>query len=290
VNQNIHIFIIFYTKEQNLLSVVIFLFQMFTEAHPIDPGALQCCSGQRDLDFKAHVESQLLASLDPEVFSSLRGERLPKRTTKPPRKPKQSAKSIYIPSAPPATSPTIKPGTLKTSPLPIQQSEPDIAAALDVVKVPTTTLKPHNQSGHIDGDITGVGTVELVHSEFRRKKKELVESESPLPSVSPPPDTRPSFSGNDQKSNSAYRADQELLDLPSAVDGHMEGTFTLPTFVKQFLSTKQFDPQAMLERLRANKRFDLNATWNTDYKLLYCPAQPFLQRVSVMGEFFETLS
>jgi hypothetical protein len=149
-------------------------------------------------------------------------------------------------------------------------------------------LKPHNQSGHIDGDITGVGTVEIVHSEFRRKKKELVET--PTVSVSPPPDARPSFSNNEQKSNSAYRADQEMLDVPSAVDGHLEGAFTLPSFVKQFLSTKQFDPQAMLERLRANKRFDLNATWSTNYELLYCPAQPFLQRISVMGEFFESLN
>lgn len=261
------------------------------EAHPIDPGALQCCSGQREVDFKAHVESQLLASLDPEVFSSLRGERLPKRTTKPPRRPKQqSAKHLYLPTAPPPTSASIATVKPLTTTVPGKSLEQDVHGTVEVVKVPATTLKPHNQTGHIDGEITGVGTVELVHSEFRRKKKELIENESPLPSVSPPPDTRPSFSGNEQKSNSAYSADQEMLDVPSAVDGHLQGSFTLPTFVKHFLSTKQFDPQSMLERLRANKRFDLNATWNTDYKLLYCPAQPFLQRISIMGEFFESLN
>jgi hypothetical protein len=242
------------------------------------------------VDFKAHVESQLLASLDPEVFSSLRGERLPKRTTKPPRRPKQSVKHLYLPTVPPPTSASIAAVKPMTNPaVPGKSLEQDVPT-VEVVKVPATTLKPHNQSGHIDGEITGVGTVELVHSEFRRKKKELIENETPLPSVSPPPDTRPSFSGNEQKSNSAYRADQEMLDVPSAVDGHLEGAFTLPTFVKHFLSTKQFDPQSMLERLRANKRFDLNATWNTDYKLLYCSAQPFLQRISIMGEFFESLN
>ncbi|XP_059479799.1 ER degradation-enhancing alpha-mannosidase-like protein 2 [Neocloeon triangulifer] len=264
-----------------------------TEAHPIDPGALQCCTGQRDTDFKAHVQSQLLASLDPEVFSSLRGERLQKRTARPPQKLKQSEnKMIYIPTPPPPTSPSIKQQTTTAELKSFQHQESEVEDSL-VVKVPatTTTLKPHsNLSGHIDGDITGVGTVELVQSEYRRKKKEIMDVDSSSPStISPQSDTRPSFSGS-EKSNAAYRNEQELLDISTESSASADSGFTLPTFVKQFLSTKQFDPQAMLERLRANRRYDLNATWSTDFKLLYCPAQPFLQRMSVMGEFYETLT
>ncbi|XP_065333677.1 ER degradation-enhancing alpha-mannosidase-like protein 2 [Cloeon dipterum] len=256
-----------------------------TEAHPIDPGALQCCSGQRDMDIKAHVESQLLASLDPEVFSSLRGERLPKRTTRPVQKAKNSAKQFYIPTAPPATSPTVKKQESTTAEFaPKEQQELKVEDSLVV----TSTLKPTNQSGHPDGDVSGVGTVELV----RRTKKEILDVDtSTPPAISPPPsDARPSFSGNEQKGNSAYQNDRELLDMTTESSAAVEGGFTLPTFVKQFLSSKQFDPQAMLERLRANKRYDLNSTWSIDYQLLYCPAQPFLQRISVIGEFYETLS
>ncbi|CAB3379732.1 Hypothetical predicted protein [Cloeon dipterum] len=255
-----------------------------TEAHPIDPGALQCCSGQRDMDIKAHVESQLLASLDPEVFSSLRGERLPKRTTRPAQKAKNSAKQFYIPTAPPATSPTVKQKSTTAEFAPKEQQELKVEDSLVV----TSTLKPTNQSGHPDGDVSGVGTVELV----RRTKKEILDVDtSTPPAISPPPsDARPSFSGNEQKGNSAYQNDRELLDMTTESSAAAEGGFTLPTFVKHFLSSKQFDPQAMLERLRANKRYDLNSTWSIDYQLLYCPAQPFLQRISVIGEFYETLS
>jgi mannosidase alpha-like ER degradation enhancer 2 len=48
-----------------------------------------------------------------------------------------------------------------------------------------------------------------------------------------------------------------------------------------------FDPQALLERLRSEGRYKSNATWEQDYYLLSCAAQPFLQRLSMSGEIFD---
>lgn len=48
---------------------------------------------------------------------------------------------------------------------------------------------------------------------------------------------------------------------------------------------KKFDPQQLLERIRENQ-FPRNESWTERYELLTCKAQPYLQRISVMGEFY----
>jgi hypothetical protein len=64
-------------------------------------------------------------------------------------------------------------------------------------------------------------------------------------------------------------------------------------FMKQFLlmavapARPPFDPQALLERLRSEDKYKSNATWEQDYHLLSCAAQPFLQRLSMSGEIFD---
>lgn len=58
--------------------------------------------------------------------------------------------------------------------------------------------------------------------------------------------------------------------------------------IDQVLSkeSQKFDPQEMLERFRVENKYPRNKTWESNYKLLVCKAQPFMQRLSVMGEFF----
>jgi mannosidase alpha-like ER degradation enhancer 2 len=51
---------------------------------------------------------------------------------------------------------------------------------------------------------------------------------------------------------------------------------------------RRFDPQALLERLRSEAKYKLNSTWEQDYQLLSCAAQPFLQRLSMSGEIFDS--
>jgi ER degradation enhancer, mannosidase alpha-like 2 len=60
-------------------------------------------------------------------------------------------------------------------------------------------------------------------------------------------------------------------------------------FVKTILSTtnkpKKFDSQALIEKIRAMK-IPKNDTWETRYDIMTCKAQPYLQRISVLGEFY----
>lgn len=59
-------------------------------------------------------------------------------------------------------------------------------------------------------------------------------------------------------------------------------------FVQAILRTqlpKKFDSQELLNRIRQQSQFR-NTSWNNKYELLSCKAQPYLQRMSVLGEFF----
>lgn len=47
-----------------------------------------------------------------------------------------------------------------------------------------------------------------------------------------------------------------------------------------------FDPQVMLEKLRENNLYPTNVTAKEDFELLTCQSQPFLQRISIVGEIF----
>ncbi|XP_030767785.1 ER degradation-enhancing alpha-mannosidase-like protein 2 [Sitophilus oryzae] len=47
-----------------------------------------------------------------------------------------------------------------------------------------------------------------------------------------------------------------------------------------------FIAQVMLERFRKENRYPKNEAWQTNYELLSCKAQTFLQRLSIWGEFF----
>lgn len=76
-------------------------------------------------------------------------------------------------------------------------------------------------------------------------------------------------------------------------DDHLlENTFKIvPEFVNQILHQNirpKFDPQLMLERIRTDERYYKNETWLNNYQLLSCEAQPFLQKISILGEFFNS--
>ncbi|KAF5297340.1 hypothetical protein FQA39_LY12179 [Lamprigera yunnana] len=65
----------------------------------------------------------------------------------------------------------------------------------------------------------------------------------------------------------------------------------LPDIINELLPNLsvqgKHDPQEMLERFRKENQYFKNLSWQSNYKLLTCRAQPFLQRISIMGEFFK---
>merc|ERR1719402_208011 len=50
-----------------------------TEAHPIDPAALQCCSGLSEKEIKSQIAMQMVDILNPEKIKEFKGDLVPER-------------------------------------------------------------------------------------------------------------------------------------------------------------------------------------------------------------------
>lgn len=79
-------------------------------------------------------------------------------------------------------------------------------------------------------------------------------------------------------------------DFPDDNDSFVNETLqvTLPEIVDQIVlnTNKKYDPQEMLERFRKEDKFPRNSTWEENFGVMQCKAQPFLQKLSICGEFF----
>ena len=50
---------------------------------------------------------------------------------------------------------------------------------------------------------------------------------------------------------------------------------------------KKFDADEFYQRLKVDAKYTLNSSWNDNFAVMSCPAQRFIERFSIQGEFFE---
>ena len=51
---------------------------------------------------------------------------------------------------------------------------------------------------------------------------------------------------------------------------------------------KPFDSDEFYQRLKKDMKYPINASWIEDFAVMSCPAQSFVERFSIQGEFFES--
>ncbi|XP_047113344.1 ER degradation-enhancing alpha-mannosidase-like protein 2 [Schistocerca piceifrons] len=312
-----------------------------TEAHPIDPGALHCCSGHRESDIR-----QMLSNIDSRNF---RGERL--STIRNLRKKHQS----YV-KAENSTQQTEQSTTENTDSNSDTDDDQQTEAKNDE-EVTTNTvldgsLNEVNQSSGNGGVITDDADTQYitVDSNETKSSESYISPDNSSESVNiSDQDNFDNFSittgtvnmssngglefsssseedKSTQNHNSVpeYRADDNdhvyaVRDTSKAkkvvqsgpvgvVDSEKAGVKMVPAWngvkeVKQIFSSdissalkefllpgvppkRDFDPQILLERLRSEINYPRNISWESDYEVLSCLAQPFVQRISMSGEIF----
>lgn len=99
-------------------------------------------------------------------------------------------------------------------------------------------------------------------------------------------------SDNSVIENSPGDLESVSKDLNETTENNLENTSSSANLNKEEIATVQikekiFIPQLMLERFRRENKYPRNETWKNNYELLSCKAQHFLQRLSIMGEFFK---
>lgn len=117
----------------------------------------------------------------------------------------------------------------------------------------------------------------------RTKETVVVPEEELGPITTESSNTYVKLEDNDNISQKISNSDNESQENTSV---RVE-EISVPTEVKQVvLNEKKFDVQEMLERFRNVSKFMRNSTWENNYKILSCKSQPFLQKLSILGEFF----
>lgn len=160
---------------------------------------------------------------------------------------------------------------LGKSPRKIVESEPieDLVqkdSGIDADKEPIEIVKL--PSGALDSDNVNTQTTT---ADIEDDSKAIDDSENPT--TSSPTDSK--------QDKEEIRIIQKPVDSNNSI---------LTDFVQAILKTatrkiKKFDAQTLLEKIRENQ-LPRNDTWSDRYELLTCKAQPYLQRISVMGEFY----
>lgn len=134
----------------------------------------------------------------------------------------------------------------------------------EIVTVPTTTLETDDEK-------------ESSSTPNQKIKKSSVKFEEP----EKPSDGKKNIIETKNKST----LEKDFIKIVSVSDSNSS---ILGDLVQAFLkpaTPKKFDPQDLFNRIRSQEQFR-NSSWNNKYDLLTCKSQPYLQRMSVMGEFF----
>ncbi|XP_071452401.1 ER degradation-enhancing alpha-mannosidase-like protein 2 isoform X2 [Hetaerina americana] len=322
-----------------------------TEAHPIDPGALHCCSGTREAAVREQLQVQLAEGLDPGLPNPFQGTKLMERSDSKKRRRRKKAKAnnnsqkdseekklntseknehvgkgdatlddeistkasssieavennlerdeiSYTKSDDKVNGDGIKRSIEGSSPV-VDDDSLSWQQQKQTLTVPNETSMDSEGTeieDEIPGDMTGGARRRIRIQPAEDKIIKKTEEEGPVGLVVPSSDTSPNFSGKIDAEKPVGPIRKESLSqsewevILQRGGGPRQPSTSAPTFISPSHTHNkyvQFDPQRLLERLRLDSRFELNATWLNDYSYLTCTAQPFIQRISVHGEFFE---
>lgn len=259
-----------------------------TEAHPIDMGALSCCYDVPQQNLLADYDT---AKFQGDIFEYSVNEDESKYR-----------KYDHLPSS----NVTVN---IQTKIDPEETRKNIVAEIMNVLKENKQNREKLQNTASVDDSI--ILPIDV--------KKEKMEIEEPVEIVKLPP----ARDSDDNKSsiqkaiptdfvtydevNASTEApaaistttEQNLQNLNSTqlktifnqekyLDENVANTSMLSEFVHSILkstlpSKPKFNPQTLLEKIRANG-YNRNLTQN--YNLLTCKAQPYLQRITVLGEFF----
>ncbi|XP_001651175.2 ER degradation-enhancing alpha-mannosidase-like protein 2 [Aedes aegypti] len=176
-------------------------------------------------------------------------------------------------------------------------------AADDPERMTTIKLTP---SARDPDDKSSTAQVKL--NESQREQQDLPEApeqSAPQPTTAPPAEDD---DNEDEDLHSAKKFFSENSSVGSGDDDGMEAipptvdaehlpesqpsvlNNTITEFVQNMFKTKvyqktKFDPHALLEKVKEAGHLR-NSSWASNYGLLTCKAQPFLQRITLLGEFF----
>lgn len=269
-----------------------------TEAHPIDVGALKCCHDvPRESLVKGFNRKKFMGdatSTYEKSNSETFDEPIKDNVEDEHRESTEDFKKVLVSEIMSALSNAKKKieenVELQKRFIEITNREKDGSFdveknVVDLGKSPKKIVEPEvtDEIDAIDND-ADQEAIEIVKLPSSALDSDIVNTQTKSTEIEDEPKTDDE---NDNLTNTSIDNKQDVRIISKPVDSNNS---ILTDFVQAILKSatrkpKKFDQQLLLEKIRENK-IPRNDSWTQKYELLTCKAQPYLQRVSVMGEFY----
>lgn len=229
-----------------------------TEAHPIDPGALYCCRPAREIfpDSRPMLKRFLPTQTAPENTASSEDDSPYGRRNVA---DKQYSDTL-LPIAIAKLSELRRRAANKKKDAPHESTIALPNATVSFTGDRSAEIQEAERSNH-----TGSTNVRL-------STEQILSSSSTI------------YKADDSEASDGFEA-------PMLASG---GQYSVPDAAAQRSTrnttpssrSSRFEPQTLLENIRRGNLYPTNVTARRNYQMLSCQAQPFLQRISIIGEFF----
>ncbi|XP_020289329.1 ER degradation-enhancing alpha-mannosidase-like protein 2 [Pseudomyrmex gracilis] len=230
-----------------------------TEAHPIDPGALYCCRPAQKIfpDNRAKLKRFLPTQDTPEDISFPNDLRYRKDAT-------DKTPDVFPVTI--AKLSEIRYSVNKKDVSNENSSSPNVSSA--------DSIAPDNVQVANESEISNQSAVETSDRMLQTTAQVLTSSSSST-----------IYKADDSEGSDSFEStsDQHSAAPCSATQTDAQRNATTTTLNR---AKTRFEPQIMLENIRRGNLYPTNVTARQNYQILSCQAQPFLQRISIMGEFF----
>ncbi|EZA47245.1 hypothetical protein DMN91_000105 [Ooceraea biroi] len=233
-----------------------------TEAHPIDPGALYCCRPARDIF--------------PDKRPALK-RFLPTQNT-----PEDAASSSD-------DSPYEKRNAG-------DEGHPDAMLPIAIAKLSEIRRRIASKRKDVLHQKSTTSQSEAVSTDPLEEKDTSETQETEKSNHSAAESARLPSAQVLAPSSTIYKADDsetaDGFETPILSSGRQ---YSVPDVAEQrgmrnttpsSARSTRFEPQTLLENIRRGNLYPTNVTARRNYHMLSCQAQPFLQRISIVGEFF----
>ena len=276
-----------------------------TEAHPIDPAALQCCSGLSEKEIKTKIALEMVDILDPGKIKEFRGDLVPERIKMLEKKRRAEAQvrkerekkireqiEAMAKKAQEETAAQKRKDEEKRQQ--IQQARDDAIynATMSAVNASKDTKKVAGNEGEDYDDEEDEDEEDMEDEEDRQNNKPefsaTKESEVTTPSDTKPETMITKLSQGESLSHGGIVQPEKMVNIFEKKMNPVAEV--LSSLVQRFVAveSQHFDLEKYTARLKTDleTRYKVEETWTSDYFSLTCPAVKFSDRFLVYGEFF----
>merc|ERR1712059_60831 len=262
-----------------------------TEAHPIDPAALACCSAFTENEVQNQLASQMVDILNPGKIRKFKGDLVPERLEMLEKKREQQIQEKK-------ERQRIMREKLEAMKQQAQHAAEEQKRIDEEKRKKMAQIKVENSSNTVT-DIVDIGIGNQSGGEVKENS-----------------DSKPKFSGKNEanveikdtgKQTQAMitkvsrgevlegrSVDQGAIVQPADMKNIFEKKGNLlvkaiNNLVEHFLPTESagFDLQAFASKLKTENLWPIEKSWTTDHEAMSCPAVKFTDRFLIHGEFFE---